>query len=703
MKQLLQSLNTGELTLEDIPCPQIKNNHLIVQTTCSLISSGTERMLLEFGRASIIGKVKQQPEKVKQVFDKIKTDGVIATLEAVKSKLDQPIPLGYCQVGLVREISENNTDFTIGDRVVTNGPHAEMVRVPKNLSVKIPNQVDDESAAFAVLGAVALQGIRLAAPTLGESFAVIGLGLVGQLAVQLLVAQGCRVLAIDLDKKRCELAEQFGATAFQIEADADVLVFAENFSRHRGMDGVLITASTQSNSPIEQAAKMSRQRGRIVLVGVTGLALSRDDFYKKELSFQVSCSYGPGRYDENYEKRGQDYPIAHARWTAQRNIEAFLDMLACQKVKIDALITHRFIFSESIDAYKTLEDKSALGILLKYPVQKVSINNTVELEKNEKRQPISSVCIACIGAGNFASRVLLPEFKKANIQLHTLVTDQGINAVVHGKKNGFIAASTDIISVLNDEKINTILIATPHHLHADQVTLALSAGKHVFVEKPLAITEAQLQSVVDTYQSLLKKPIMMIGFNRRFSPHIQKMKQLLLSLNEPKNMIMTVNAGFIPKEHWTQNTEVGGGRLIGEACHFVDLLRYIANAPIKHFNISSLSSERFNKNENVIITLQFADGSQGSIHYFANGSARFPKERLEVFCAGKILQLDNFRILNGFGFSTFKKYKTWRQQKGYAETISKFVEAISGGSASPIPFDEIIEVSRVCLELNKLV
>lgn len=702
MKQLLQSLNTGELTLAEIPCPQIKNNHVIVQTTCSLISSGTERMLLEFGRANILGKIKQQPEKVKQVFDKVKTDGVVATLEAVKSKLDQPISLGYCQAGLVREISENNTDFAMGDRVVTNGPHAEIVRVPHNLTVKIPDQVEDESAVFSVLGAVALQGIRLAAPTLGETFAVIGLGLVGQLTVQLLIAQGCRVLAIDLDKKRCELAEQFGATAFQIKTDTDVLSFAESFSRYRGVDGVLITASTQSNLPVEQAAKMCRQRGRIVLVGVAGLALSRDDFYKKELSFQVSCSYGPGRYDENYEKRGQDYPIAHARWTAQRNIEAFLDMLACGKVKTDALITHRFIFSDAVDAYGTLEDKSALGIVLKYLVQKESIINTVRLE-NEKKEPTLWVCLACIGAGNFSSRVLLPLFKKINVKLHTLITDQGINAVVHGKKNGFLFASTDFNATLSNEEINTVLIVTPHHLHAEQVNHALNAGKHVFVEKPLAITEAQLKTVIDTYQALPKKPIMMIGFNRRFSPHIQKMKQLLSPLHQPKNMIMTVNAGFIPKEHWTQNPEIGGGRLIGEVCHFIDLLRYIADASITHFNISSLSSDRFNKNENVIITLQFADGSHGSIHYFANGSARFPKERLEVFCAGKIVQLDNFRVLKGFGFSAFKKYKTWRQQKGYVEAVSAFVNAVEKGVVSPISFDEIIEINRVCLALNSVV
>lgn len=716
MNQLLQSLKTGDLSLIQIPQPQVKDNHLLVQATSSLISAGTERMLMDFGRANIVGKIKQQPDKVKQVFNKIKTDGVVATLEAVRAKLDHPIPLGYCLVGKIVESGQGCGDFKIGERVVTNGYHAEVVRVSKNLCVKIPDNVDDESATFAVLGAIGLQGIRLANPTLGETFVVIGLGLIGHLTVQLLIAQGCRVLGIDFDASRCALAHRFGAEVLQLSEDVDPISFADQFSRRRGVDGVLITAATESDLPIKQAALMCRKRGRIVLIGVAGLHLSRDDFYKKELSFQVSCSYGPGRYDKNYEEKGLDYPIGFVRWTENRNIEAVLDMMAAGKINVAPLITHRFIFSEAIGAYKLLDDKSALGILLKYSENPTSSAHRPLFSKEVALNPPGAahrplfskgVVLACAGAGNFSSRVLLPLFKKHNAQLHTLVSNQGINAVIHGKKNGFSYASSDFNDVLKNNEINTVIIATPHCLHADQVVACLQAGKHVFVEKPLAITHEQLLKIAEEYgsgsdsdRSIRKKPILMIGFNRRFSPFIQKIKNLLTPLHEPKNMIMTVNAGFIPRDHWTQDSKIGGGRLLGEACHFIDLLRYIADAPIAKSDIHRLNSDRYCKNENITITLEFMDGSLGTVHYFANGHAGFPKETLDVFCAGKILHLDNFRKLSGFGFTNFKKMKTFRQQKGHAEEIAEFIKAIENNSGAPIFFDEILEVTEVCLKLN---
>ncbi|PIZ05207.1 MAG: dehydrogenase [Gammaproteobacteria bacterium CG_4_10_14_0_8_um_filter_38_16] len=704
MQQLLQSLQSGEIAIVDVPCPQNKDQHLLVKTTCSLISSGTERMLMDFGRAGLLGKIKQQPDKVAQVLSKIKTDGLVATLEAVKSKLDQPITLGYCQVGMVHSLGNDCHALAVGDRVVTNGPHAEFVRVPKNLAVKIPDNVTDECAAFSVLGAIALQGIRLANPTLGETVVVIGLGLVGQLTVQLLIAQGCQVLGIDFNGDRCEIAKKAGATIFHLQPENDPCSFAAQFSQGRGVDAVLITASTESDTPIKQAATMCRQRGRIVLVGVTGLTLSRDDFYKKELSFQVSCSYGPGRYDSNYEEKGQDYPIGFVRWTENRNIAAVLDMLSSKRLNVAPLITHRFLFSEVVDAYAILDDKNALGILLTYPAGACHPKNTVALgNKKMNHAAQGAMTLACIGAGNFASRILLPILKKNAVCLHTLITDRGVSGVIHGKKNGFQFSSSSILDTLNENEINTVLIATPHHLHAEQVIAALQKEKNVFVEKPLAITESQLNNIVHVYQALPEKKIIMVGFNRRFSPFIQKMKQLLSPLHEPKNIIMTVNAGFIPKTHWIQDANIGGGRLIGEVCHFVDLLRYIADSPIVNAQVSELQNSHMLKNENVIITLQFQDGSQGAIHYFANGQASFPKERLEVFCAGKILSLDNFRKLKGFGFKQFKKQSAWRQQKGHPEMIQAFVTAVESGGVAPIPMEEIIEVSSVCLALNKKV
>lgn len=693
MKQLIQSLKTGEYDLLETPYPQTKANYLTIKTTCSLISTGTERMLRDFGKAGVIGKIKQQPDKVKQALDKIKTDGFVATIEAVKSKLDQPISLGYCNVGVTQDS---------GDRVVSNGAHAEIVSVPKNLCVKIPDNVDDESAVFSILGAIALQGMRLAKPTLGECFMVIGLGLVGQLTVQLLLAQGCCVLGIDVDQMRCDIASQFGATVFHLQSGADPCEFARRFSRQRGVDGVLITASTESNQPVKQAATMCRQRGRIVLVGVAGLQLSRDDFYKKELSFQVSCSYGPGRYDKNYEEKGQDYPIGFVRWTENRNIEAFLDILSMKKINVKPLITHRFLFEEAIDAYQLLENKSALGIILKYR-SNIELKKTISIGAARANTVASGhITLSCIGAGNFASRVLMPLFKKQNIRLHTLVSESGINSALQAKKHDFQFASTDTLSTIQDQNSNAILIATPHHLHAEHVMQALQAGKHVYVEKPLAITEVQLSAIEKIYVSLDKKPILMTGFNRRFSLFTQKIKQLLVSSPEPKNMMMTVNAGFIPKDHWTQNSEIGGGRLIGEACHFVDLLRYIADSAIVDATVSALQCDRFQKNENVTITLTFSDGSQGTIHYFANGHPRFPKERLEIFCAGKILQLDNFRKLIGFGFPNFKKQKTWRQEKGHQAAIYAFLSAIKTGKQL-MSLEEMVEVTRVCIALNERV
>lgn len=708
MKQILQNMGSGETSLITAPSPQAKSGHLLIQSSASLISAGTERMLVEFGQANFIQKARKQPDKVKMVMDKVKTDGLATTIDAVKSKLDQPLPLGYCNVGVVAEVGSGISEFTIGDRVVSNGPHADVVRVAKNLCAKIPDNVSDEEAAFTVLGSIGLQGMRLAQPTLGECLVVTGVGLIGLMTVQLLLANGCRVLAIDFDQSKLDLAKQFGAEVCNPSNGEDPVSAGMKFSRGKGVDGVIITASTPSNDPVSQAAKMSRKRGRIVLVGVVGLELSRADFYEKELSFQVSCSYGPGRYESEYEDKGHDYPIGFVRWTEQRNFEAILDMLSSGKLDVKSLISHRYSFDDALAGYDTLtNEKSALGIILNYPQLSAEQITTNEIEL----QPYTSsggsdAVVGFVGAGNYASRVLIPAFKEAGAELHTISTSGGINSVVHGKKNQFHKASTDTDAMMNDPQINTIAVVTQHNSHAHFVAQALAQGKNVFVEKPIAINTEQLEKVQQAYQSQLEKGSnarLMVGFNRRFSPQIQKMKSLLTAISEPKSFIMTMNAGNIPADHWTQDIELGGGRIIGEACHFVDLMRYLADS-----EIISVQARRMGNSDAVAVTedkaaiiLGFADGSFGTIHYLANGAASFPKERVEVFAAGKVLQLDNFRKLTGHGFKGFSKMNLWQQDKGQKACAKAFLDAVNSGQSAPISAEQIFEVASVSIEIAK--
>ena len=706
MKQILQNMGSGETSLVTAPAPQAKSGNLLIHTTTSLISAGTERMLVEFGQASFLQKARKQPDKVKMVIDKVKTDGLATTIDAVKSKLDQPLPLGYCNVGVVADVGDDISHFKKGERVISNGPHADVVRVPQNLCAKIPENVSDEEATFTVLASIGLQGLRLAQPTLGESFVVTGVGLIGLIAVQLLIANGCRVLAIDYDQSKLELAKKFGAQICNPGAGEDPVAAGIAFSRGNGVDGVLITASTSSNDPVSQAAKMSRKRGRIVLVGVVGLELSRADFYEKELSFQVSCSYGPGRYEKNYEDGGVDYPIGFVRWSEQRNFEAILDMLASGKLDVKPLISHRYAFNHALEGYATLtNDKAALGIILNYPNVPAEVLNKNELElipfiSNVSNEPV----VGFVGAGNYASRVLIPAFKEAGAKLHTLSTSGGINSVVHGNKNEFHKASTDTDAMLKNSEINTIAVVTQHNSHAYFVAKALEEGKNVFVEKPIAINLEQLEQVQQAYNQQLnlgKNARVMVGFNRRFAPQIQKMKSLLSAVTEPKSFIMTMNAGSIPAEHWTQDVEVGGGRIIGEACHFIDLMRFLANS-----KIVSIQARRMGDTDAVVITedkaaiiLGFEDGSFGTIHYYANGSASFPKERVEVFTAGKVLQLDNFRKLRGFGWKNFSKMNLWQQDKGQKACAKAFLDAIRNGKPAPISAEVIFEVAKVTIDV----
>ena len=700
MKQIIQSLKTGLTKVDEIPIPNISPRSLLIKTSKTLISIGTERSLVEFGKAGFLKKAQQQPEKVKIVLNKVLTDGLKPTIDAVLNQLDKPLALGYCNVGIVHEAGSEIKNFNEGDRVVSNGKHAEVVSVPTNLCAKVPDKVSDEEASFTILGAIALQGIRLVKPTLGETVVVIGLGLVGLMTIQLLKANGCRVIGLDFDENKLSLAKKFGAEPVNLNKD-DPLVVADFFSHGNGVDAVIITASTTSDEPIRQAAQMCRKRGRIVLVGVTGLKLSRDDFFEKELTFQVSASYGPGRYDPNYEEKGQDYPIGFVRWTEQRNFEAVLDLMATGALNVRQLISHKFDINEAEKAYELIiSNKPSLGILLTYPGTQITNESRKVLLKNKNNikifnnfNAIKKIKLSFLGSGNYASSVLIPAFKTENTELISLASNSGVSGAHIGSKYGFLETTTDSDRLLNDNTTDAVVIATRHNTHADFVIKALKNQKHVFVEKPLCLTLEELNKIESTYS---QSNILMVGFNRRFAPQVQKMKILLESTKGPKTMIMTVNAGKTPNDHWTQDTKIGGGRILGEACHFIDLLRFLVGEKITNYKIQFMDSST---KDTADIQLSFKDGSIATIHYYANGSKSLPKERLEVFAQGGVLQLNNYRKLIGFGWPGFKKMNLWQQDKGQKACVKAFVNAISSGNISPIPIEEIFEVSRISIKL----
>jgi predicted dehydrogenase/threonine dehydrogenase-like Zn-dependent dehydrogenase len=703
MKQILQDLAQGTTELVECPAPAVRQGQVLIDTTLSLISAGTERMLVDFGRAGIVAKARQQPEKVAQVLQKVRTDGLFTTVDAVRSKLGQPIPLGYCNVGVVRDAGNGVDGFQPGDRVVSNGPHADVVSVPKNLCARIPGGVSNEAAAFTVVGAIGLQGVRLAEPTLGEAFVVTGVGLIGLLTVQLLRAHGCRVLAIDFDEAKLAIARGFGAETCNPGQGEDPVAAGMAFSRGMGVDGVVITASTKSSDPVTQAARMCRKRGRIILVGVTGLELNRSDFYEKELVFQVSCSYGPGRYDPAYEAKGQDYPVGFVRWTEQRNFEAVLDLMAAGQVDVGPLVTHRFAFAEATEAYRTLSaERNALGIVLTYDEPALDRHvSSVQLAPASAFDPAKPV-VGVIGAGNYASRILIPALRSAGAALHSIATPSGVTGVVAGRRAGFSRAMSSSAELVASPELNTVVIATRHDSHAPLVVDALRHGKHAFVEKPLALDLEGVEAVEQAYAAAHANgagPQLMVGFNRRFAPQTVRMKALLAQVREPKSFLMVMNAGAIPKSHWTQDATTGGGRIVGEACHFIDLMRFLAGCPITHVSARRMGDAPSVEvsEDKASITLSFEDGSFGTILYLANGSAAFPKERIEVFTAGRVLQIDNFRNMTGYGWPGFRKMNLFRQDKGQAACAAAFLDGITAGRPA-ITAGEIFEVARATVE-----
>jgi predicted dehydrogenase/threonine dehydrogenase-like Zn-dependent dehydrogenase len=695
----------------DVPCPVVRPGHVLVRTTRTLISAGTERMLVEFGKAGWIGKAMQQRDKVQLVWQKANTDGYLTTLESVLNKLDQPLPLGYCNVGMVEQVGAGVTGFKVGDRVASNGKHAEVVCVPALLCAKVPDGVTDDEAAFTVLASIALQGIRLAQPTLGETVAVTGLGLIGLVTVQLLRANGCKVIGIDLDAAKCNAARAMGAEVVHVGSGQDPVVAAEAMTACRGVDAVIITAATDSDEPVRSAARMCRKRGRIVLVGLAGLNLSRADFYEKELSFQVSCSYGPGRYDPSYEERGNDYPIGFVRWTQQRNFEAVLDAMAAGTLRVSGLISHRFPVDAAAQAYDCITgDEPTLGVLLEYsrpasellPVRTVEVGVPGSGTQATAHSAVGAARarIGFIGAGNYATAILMPAFRNAGAHMIAVACSAGVSGVHAAKKFGISRATTDTESVISDPEIDAIVITTRHDSHATLACRALRAGKHVFVEKPLALTLSEIDEIDSTFAELRatgRSPILMVGFNRRFAPHVVRMKALLAAVSGPKSMAMTVNAGAIPASHWTQDPQVGGGRIIGEACHFIDLLRHLAGSEIEDAAIDRMQSQC---GDTATISLRFTDGSIGAVHYFANGPKSLSKERLEVFASGRVLQLDNYRVLRGYGWPGFRAMRLWRQDKGQAACAAAFVKVVLGQDVPVMSTQELLGVSRVATQLG---
>jgi predicted dehydrogenase len=700
MRFLVQDLSSGATSLVDGPAPAAPPQGIVVRSVASLVSAGTERMLVDFGRANLVQKAMQQPERVREVVDKARAEGVAQTVEAVRSKLAQPIPLGYANAGVVVEVGSRVRQFEVGQMVATNGGHAEVVAVPVTLAAAVPDGVGAEAACFASVAAVGLEAIRLAAPAIGERFVVTGLGLVGLLTVQLLRAQGCAVLGIDPSARRRGLAEDFGAeSAAPDQAEAA----ASRFSRDRGVDGVLVCASTKSSAPITSAAHMCRTRGRVVLVGVTGLDLNRADFYAKEISFQVSCSYGVGRHDDRYEA-GDDYPFGHVRWTAGRNMEAVLDLLASGSLDVDPLVTHRFPFDDVDGAYRTLlEDPGALAIVLQYPSASASAASTERVLSRTvvPHTGVSSAAgrgTALIGAGNFATRVMVPALKAAGGRLDLVAGRSGLSAALLADQED-ARVTSDVDSVFDDPSIGVVLIATRHDSHADLAVRAIRAGKHVYVEKPLALSDAEIDdvvaAVVDVSRSSGDAPVLAVGFNRRFAPLTVRMRALLDDVLAPKAVVMTANAGHIPSGHWTQDPQVGGGRVVGEGCHFVDLARHLVGAPI--VDVTSRHLGGVPSRDSATVSLGFADGSTAEIQYLANGAPSFPKERIEVFTQGRILQNDNFRVLRAYGWPGQRTVRLRTQDKGHRAALGAFLAATTGRGPVPVPLDEVIEVSRAVL------
>jgi len=704
MKQLIQNFKTGALYVDELPLPALSEGMVLVENQFSLISAGTEKGTVKVAQSSLLGKAKQRPDLVAQVLQNIKKEGLKATLEKVKTKLDSLKALGYSTAGIVTASMDTNGKFKPGDRVACAGQdyasHAEVVCVPQNLTVKIPDNVSFEEASFTTLGAIALQGVRQANPLLGENICVIGLGLLGQITCQLLSANGCRVFGIDVSEKMVQLANKVSNTESYTRNSAGLMTAIETFTRGKGFDKIIITAAAPTNDPIELSVEIARKKGQIIVVGAVKMDIPRDPhFYRKELELKISCSYGPGRYDNVYEEQGLDYPYAYVRWTEQRNMEAFLDLISLGKLNLKALITHTFDIDDAVKAYDLVLGKVQepfIGILLKYPANENKKQSIVQAKSLQNNHPIKA---SFIGAGSFAQSYLIPNLKGLPVSLDAVVTNNGINAKNVSTKFGFARASTNATEILADNTSNTVFIASRHDSHAKYVLQSLEAGKHVFVEKPLCLTYEELEIITEKIKQYPNQ-ILLVGFNRRFAPVSVELNKIFSKVTEPKVVNIRVNAGFIPLSHWTQQKNIGGGRIIGEICHFIDLMQYFTNAiPIKVYAecINSNSSEVKN-DDNIAIVVSFSDGSIGNLMYVANGDKSLPKERIEIFAGGMVGIINDFK--DGQIFKGNKSSSIKLSGKGHKQEVDAFINAIKQGIESPITFQSIYATTLTTFKIH---
>ncbi|NPV55525.1 MAG: Gfo/Idh/MocA family oxidoreductase [Anaerolineae bacterium] len=698
MKQLVQSLRTGKADVINVPVPSLRSGTVLVSTTASLISAGTERMVVEFAGRSLLGKARSRPDLVRQMIDKARREGVIQTLQAAFNRLEQPMALGYSTAGTIIAVGENVRGYQVGDRVACSGSgyaaHAEFDCVPTNLIAPIPNDVDFESAAFATVGAIAMHGFRLAEQQIGETTLVIGLGLLGLLAAQIARAAGCKVTGVDIDPGRLQLAGELGIQAVGRDA---IEAMSASLTNGIGFDSVLICAESKSNDPVELAAKLARERARIVAVGAVAMDLPRKPYYEKELSIIVSRSYGPGRYDPNYEENGIDYPVGYIRWSENRNLVAFLDLLSNGSVNVQKMISHRFDIGNAADAYQVITGKKKepfLGVMLNYPdLANKDAQKRVEMGKRAIVNLEKSVNVGVLGAGNYATATFLPVLaKNRDTQLIGIASASGLSASNAARQYGFQYAASSNQEILDDERVNAVAILTRHNLHANQIQEALAAGKHVYCEKPVAINFAELAKI---QQSLVANEgtLLMAGFNRRFASLADRMKKFLDGSPEPVMFNYRVNAGYLPPTHWLHDPDVGGGRIIGEGCHFIDFVTYIAGSPVESVQATALPDQGTYQQDNVAITLKFMNGSAGTIFYLANGDKRLPKERVEVFRGGRVAILDDFRELALYHNGKRERVRESRQDKGHRSAWQAFTQALLETKTAPIPYSEIMNVS----------
>ncbi|MEA3439444.1 MAG: bi-domain-containing oxidoreductase [Chloroflexota bacterium] len=733
MKQVLQNIKTGETIVAEVPQPQARPGQALVRNAASLVSAGTERMVVEFAGKSLVGKARARPDLVKQVLEKARREGLITTAEAAFNRLDQPMSLGYSSAGTIVRLGEDFSGLRVGQRVACAGGgfavHAEYISVPRILLTPLPDDVEFESAAFSTLGAISLHGFRLAEVQLGERVAVIGLGLLGLLAAIIADAAGCQVLGIDLDSERVSLATKMGIQAVMRDQAKEAV---QGFSHGIGCDAVLICADTPAADPVELAGDIARDRARVIAVGAVGLNLPRKVYYEKELTFLNSRSYGPGRYDPAYEEGGQDYPIGYVRWTEARNLQAFVDLLASKRLDVTPLITHRYPIERATQAYKLITSKDEqpfLGVLLTYPETAAG-----EGEKGERMREVAEVVpvikehashvskqaetdvvrLGMLGAGNFATGVMLPAIRKvSDIELIGIASASGASAQHAADRFDFAYACSDEARILDDPQINTVAILTRHNHHARQVIATLRTGKHVFCEKPLALNDGELNAILDvmvmqrdkrkgigedannSHLTPLPYPLLTVGFNRRFAPLAIRMKAFLLDRSEPLVAHYRINAGYLPLTHWTQDPDQGGGRIIGEGCHFIDFLTFLVGSPPVAVTAHGLPDDGHYQEDNVVITLSYPDGSLGTVSYLANGDKTFPKERVEVFCGGRVAVLDDFRSLETVSNGKRQTYRArLRQDKGHHGEWLAFRDAILNGGPAPIPYDQIVGVTR---------